>query len=46
MDAVGLAIAELLPPEYRGAYADRSPDLAVARGVLMDARPSASVAGS
>ena len=39
MDAIGLAIAELLPPAYRGAYADRSPDLAVAQGVLIDARP-------
>jgi 1-acyl-sn-glycerol-3-phosphate acyltransferase len=33
MDAVGLAIADLLPPEYRGAYADDAPDLDDARAV-------------
>lgn len=31
MDAVGSAIARLLPPEYRGAYADGTPKLAEAR---------------
>jgi 1-acyl-sn-glycerol-3-phosphate acyltransferase len=36
MDAIGLAIAELLPPEYRGAYADNVPDLGAARRVLRD----------
>ncbi len=36
MDAVGLAIAQLLPPEYQGAYADDVPDLGAARRVLRD----------
>ena len=31
MDVVGLAIAALLPPEYRGAYADTGPALDEAR---------------
>jgi 1-acyl-sn-glycerol-3-phosphate acyltransferase len=31
MDVAGLSIAELLPPEYRGVYADSAPDLAGAR---------------
>lgn len=31
MDAVGLAIADLLPQEYRGAYAGHAPDLDEAR---------------
>jgi 1-acyl-sn-glycerol-3-phosphate acyltransferase len=35
MDAVGLAIANLLPPEYRGAYADAA-DLGEARAVHAD----------
>jgi 1-acyl-sn-glycerol-3-phosphate acyltransferase len=34
MDGVGLAIAELLPPEYRGAYGDEVADLVDARRVL------------
>jgi 1-acyl-sn-glycerol-3-phosphate acyltransferase len=34
MDAVSLAIAERLPPEYRGAYADDAPDLDQARALL------------
>jgi 1-acyl-sn-glycerol-3-phosphate acyltransferase len=34
MDAVGLAIAQLLPPEYQGAYADSVPHLDAARRVL------------
>ena len=34
MDAAGLAIAELLPREYRGAYADGAPDLEDARELL------------
>lgn len=38
MDAVGLAIAELLPAEYRGAYGDTGAGLAMARRVLVDAR--------
>jgi 1-acyl-sn-glycerol-3-phosphate acyltransferase len=33
MDAVGVAIARLLPPEYRGAYADSEPSLDEAREV-------------
>jgi 1-acyl-sn-glycerol-3-phosphate acyltransferase len=34
MDVVGLAIAELLPLEYRGAYADNAADLDDARRLL------------
>ena len=34
MDSVGLAIAELLPSEYRGAYGDDVTDLGDARRVL------------
>ena len=34
MDVVGLAIAELLPPEYRGAYADNAADLDDARHLM------------
>jgi len=34
MDIVGLAIAELLPPEYRGAYADNAADLDEARRLM------------
>jgi 1-acyl-sn-glycerol-3-phosphate acyltransferase len=33
MDAVGVAIARLLPPEYQGAYADSEPGLDDARRV-------------
>ena len=33
MDVIGLAIASLLPPEYRGAYADDAPDLDQARHI-------------
>jgi 1-acyl-sn-glycerol-3-phosphate acyltransferase len=36
MDCVGLAIAELLPPEYRGVYGDRVPNLDRARWLLRD----------
>ena len=34
MDTIGLAIAELLPPEFRGAYGDDAADLGDARHVL------------
>lgn len=34
MDCVGLAIAQLLPPMYRGAYADDRPELEEARSIL------------
>jgi 1-acyl-sn-glycerol-3-phosphate acyltransferase len=34
MDAVGLAIAAVLPPDYRGAYGDSVADLDRARRVL------------
>jgi hypothetical protein len=34
MDGVGLAIAGLLPAEYRGAYGDDVADLVDARHVL------------
>jgi len=36
MDGVGLAIAELLPPAYRGAYGDHVADLDDARRLLSD----------
>jgi 1-acyl-sn-glycerol-3-phosphate acyltransferase len=43
MDAVGVAIAELLPPRYRGAYADNAPDLDEARAIRETLRrPSSS----
>jgi len=35
LDAVGLAVASLLPPEYRGAY-DESADLGEARAVFAE----------
>lgn len=40
MDAIGFAVAEILPPEYRGAYQDveNYPDL---KRVLDDARDTA-----
>lgn len=38
MDMVGLAIAELLPAEYRGTYADGAPGLDEARRLLVSAR--------
>ena len=34
MDVIGLAIAQLLPPEYRGAYGDDAADLEDARRLL------------
>ena len=34
VDVIGLAIAQLLPPEYRGAYGDDAADLEDARSVL------------
>ena len=36
MDAVGLAIAALLPPDYQGAYADDVTDLDGARRLQCD----------
>jgi 1-acyl-sn-glycerol-3-phosphate acyltransferase len=36
MDAVGLAIAAVLPPDYRGAYADDAEGLDDARRILSD----------
>lgn len=44
MDAVGAAIAELLPPAYRGVYGDG--DFGEARRVLMGARSAATAGGS
>jgi 1-acyl-sn-glycerol-3-phosphate acyltransferase len=38
MNAVGLAIAELLPAAYRGAYRDGRAELAAAERVLVSAR--------
>jgi 1-acyl-sn-glycerol-3-phosphate acyltransferase len=40
MDAIGLAVAEVLPPAYRGVYGD-SNSFAAARGLLRDARQRA-----
>jgi 1-acyl-sn-glycerol-3-phosphate acyltransferase len=37
MDAVGLAVADQLPPEYRGAYADDVGDLDDARRLASSA---------
>lgn len=37
MDAVGLSIAQLLPAEYRGVYADDAPDLDAARSLIRSA---------
>jgi len=37
MDAVGVAVAQLLPAEYRGAYADDAPDLDDARRLMQSA---------
>jgi hypothetical protein len=34
MDAVGIAIADLLPDDYKGVYAPDAPDLDEARRVL------------
>jgi hypothetical protein len=34
MDVIGLAIARLLPPEYRGAYGEDAIDLGDARRLL------------
>jgi hypothetical protein len=38
MDAAGVAIAELLPEEYRGDYGAANGDLRAARDVLAGAR--------
>lgn len=40
MDAVGVAVAELLPAAYRGAYAPDVPDLSEARRLLASSRPA------
>src|SRR5262249_21207328 len=40
VDAIGLAVADLLPPEYRGICADRD-RYAKAADVLLDARQGA-----
>ena len=41
MDAIGLAVAEVRPPAYRGVYGETS-SFAAARSVLHDARQQAS----
>ena len=41
MDAVGVAIGRLLPPEYQGAYEDSEPGLSEARSVATDVFGSA-----
>lgn len=41
MDAIGLAIAEVLPAEYRGLYDERHPGYREARRVLLDTRRAA-----
>jgi 1-acyl-sn-glycerol-3-phosphate acyltransferase len=38
MDAIGLAIAELLPKKYQGVYGDEVQDLHRARGLLTEVR--------
>jgi hypothetical protein len=38
MNAIGLAIAKLLPVEYQGAYRDERAELAVAERLLVSAR--------
>ncbi|MEP6916771.1 MAG: lysophospholipid acyltransferase family protein, partial [Acidobacteriota bacterium] len=43
MDAAGLAIADLLPAEYRGHYGDRAVDLSAARRVLSRARSTGTL---
>jgi hypothetical protein len=40
MDAIGLAVADALPPEYRGVYRNAD-DFADARTVLRDVRDAA-----
>jgi hypothetical protein len=40
MDVVGLAIAEVLPPPYRGVYGDDVPGLDEARRLLKVVRES------
>ncbi len=40
MDAIGLAVAEALPPEYRGVYRNAD-DLPNAKSVLHDSRDTA-----
>jgi hypothetical protein len=37
IDAIGLAIAALLPETFRGVYADAAPGLEAARRVLREA---------
>jgi 1-acyl-sn-glycerol-3-phosphate acyltransferase len=41
MDAIGLAIADLLPPAYRGVYSEHAGGLDAARSLLADCRQSA-----
>jgi 1-acyl-sn-glycerol-3-phosphate acyltransferase len=41
VDAIGLAIAQVLPPEYRGRHDERNPDLDRARQVLGETRRAA-----
>jgi hypothetical protein len=36
MDVIGLAVAQLLPPEFKGAYGDDAADLGEARSLLHD----------
>lgn len=36
MDVIGLAIAQVLPQDYRGAYGDQKPDLDEARNLICD----------
>jgi len=41
LDAIGVAIAEVLPPENRGRYRDDAAGLDEARGVLIETRRAA-----
>jgi hypothetical protein len=36
MDVIGVAVAQLLPPEFKGAYGEDAADLGEARGLLHD----------
>ena len=41
MDAIGVAIADVLPPDYRGRYGESAEDLGEARRVLSETRRAA-----
>ncbi len=43
MDAIGVAIANVLPPDYRGRYGESAEDLGEARRVLSETRLAAPI---